>query len=124
VIAADYTDPCECDCGRPKFGGAESCSHCADLDGKTLAEACVVAAMRSVGGWLTANELGGILKRNPGTVWRTIDDLNRRGRVARQWREIEGKLATQRCRYGTGTRAQVSGGGGCWEYSLAQKGRS
>jgi len=112
----DINDPTECDCGRPKFAGNESCSHCAFLDGTGWNEARIIAALR-VYSWLTLKEIGAMLDRNADAMQRPVHDLYKSGRLRRQWRESEGTEGAIKGRYG-GMIPAVHGAVGSWEYAL------
>lgn len=109
-------DNTECDCGRPKFGGAECCSHCREMDGTTYAESCVIGLLR-VHSWCTLSELGAMIGIGPDAVYKPMSRLFKAGRVRRQWRERDPVEITARNRYG-GRQRMTSGAKRAWEYAL------
>lgn len=119
MTALDIHDPTECDCGRPKFAGNESCSHCRYLDGAVYSDSQIIAALRQVG-WLTLTEMGSMVSCLPNALQRPVTRLLESGRVRRQWRENDAREATGRSRNGGRQRMNV-GAGGAWEYSLVSR---
>ena len=122
--AANDNDQVECDCGRNKQIGAESCSRCEFLDGRRSNEAAIIALLRTTSTWLSAQDIGSMLGRDPHALWRLLDEMVKSGRLCQEKREGDAIPTTGRCRYGGRQRRMIAGTAPAWVYSLATKRRA
>ena len=81
------TGSIRCECGRDKRKTREACERCCDLDGKRTGAAEAIWALRR--GPLTVEEIAGLLSLNDTGVFRTLQRLERQGRVRRLHEEGE-----------------------------------
>lgn len=110
----------ECECGRPKSAGAQSCERCAFLDGSFPRQVAVIEVLRLHPGGLSVGEIaGGKQDDNPSAYRATVRTLLVMlacGRVRRYWREnprIEREYEAR----GWGSY----GSDGCWVYVLSAR---
>lgn len=115
-------DNTECDCGRPKFGGSECCSHCAFLDGTQDGDARIIDALRRCDG-MSQKEIEETTGYRGGSLSRRLQRLLASGRLSRLRREGDTKEFMGRSRYG-GMIHMATGATDSFIYFLSTKRRA